>query len=331
MAREKQSALSRREQREAADRRQRLITTGVIGALAVVGGIIAVGLYVTQYQAPRAHVLTVEGRDYSTSDVARRGTYYALFEGGYQQGTAGLVSATVALLVDDEVYRRRAPALVGAVGDAEVEQDLRARYGLEDSADRKQFADSLQAELRNSGLSQQEYYDIIAARLLRARVAESLRETLSPIAEQVRLARIRLVGSGEAEEVRELALGGADFAELVLERTADSDNRENEGDLGWFMLELLDAEVAEAVTDLEAGAVTAVIPSGLFFDVYIVWEREPERELDEAQTAELTGRLLNDWREQERALVAITFDLSIGEEEWIVNRVVGDVSAVLDQ
>ena len=92
-----------------------------------------------------------------------------------------------------------------------------------------------------------------------------------------------------------------------------------------------DAEVAEAVTDLEAGAVTAVIPSGLFFDVYIVWEREPERELDEAQTAELTGRLLNDWREQERALVAITFDLSIGEEEWIVNRVVGDVSAVLDE
>jgi parvulin-like peptidyl-prolyl isomerase len=131
--------------------------------------------------------------------------------------------------------------------------------------------------------------------------------------------------------VRELALGGADFAELVVERTADNDNRANEGDLGWFTPELLDAEVAEAITGLEAGAVTAVVRSGLFFDVYIVRERDPERELDVAQIAVLSGRLLDEWNERERASIAFTLDLSVSEEEWIVDRVIGDVTAALGQ
>lgn len=329
MAGETQSAQSRRAQRAAEDRRQRLIVIGVIAALILVAGVIAVGLFVTQYQAPRAHVLTVGRADYTTSDVAGRATYYTLFEGGLQEGTAGLAAATVELLVDEAVYRQRAPAAVGAVGDAEVEEDLRARYGLGGTDDREQFASALQSDLRTSGLSQRQYYDIVAARLLRQRMADSFRETLALSAFQIHLSRVRLTSESEAEEVRELALGGADFAELVLEHSADNANRENEGDLGWFTLELLAPEVREAVAGLEAGDVTAIVRSGLFFDVYLSQEREPDRELDARQLAQLTGRLLDQWLEQERAAVTFAVDLSGGEEEWIIDRVVAGVGQVL--
>ena len=57
---------SRRERDRRAQRRERLIIAGLVGLLTVAGIVVLVGLYVTQYLPPRAHVLRV-GRERTTT------------------------------------------------------------------------------------------------------------------------------------------------------------------------------------------------------------------------------------------------------------------------
>ncbi len=331
MARIRQaSASERRARRAAEERRQRLILYGAIGGLTAVAVIIAVGLYITQYRVPRAHVLTIAGRDYDAAAVARRGSYHAIFEGGMRDlSITSIAERAVDLLVDEAVVRERAPATVGAVSEDDVENDLRERLGFADSDDRRQFAEALRNVLRASGLTRDEYYDLAAAAMLAGRLRDGFEEDIGAAAPQVRLSRIRLTDSAAAEEVRATALEGADFAELAAERTADTQHRDDGGDLGWFPLTLIDDEVVEAVSGLPAGEIAPIVDSGLFFDVYLVTEREDERELDELQVSLLVAQAFREWRDVERPAIDVVVDLSSGEEEWIADRVASEVNAAL--
>jgi parvulin-like peptidyl-prolyl isomerase len=324
------SASERRAARAAEERRQRLILYGAIGGLAAVAVIIAIGLYITQYRAPHAHVLTVAGRDYDAAAVARRGSYHAIFEGGIRDlSITSIAERAVDLLVDEAVVRERAPATVGAVSEDDVENDLRERLGFGDSDDRQQFAEALRNVLRASRLTRDEYYDLATAAMLADRLRDGFEEDIGAAAPQVRLSRIRLTDSAAAEEVRATALGGADFAELAAERTADTQHRDDGGDLGWFPLTLLNDEVVEAISGLQAGEIAPIVDSGLFFDVYLVAEREDERELDERQVGQLVAQMFSEWRDVERPAIAVAVDLSDGEERWIADRVAGTVNAAL--
>ena len=331
MARTSQtSASERRERRFAEERRQRQILYGAIGGLAIVAVIIAAGLYITQYRAPRAHVLTVAGRDYDAAAVARRGSYHAIFEGGIQDlSITSIAQRAVDLLVEEAVVRERAPAAVGAVTVEDVEDDLRERLGFADSDDRRQFAEALRNVLLAAGLTRDEYYDLATATMLAGRLRDGFEEDIGAAAPQVRLSRIRLTDSVAAKEVRVTALGGADFAELAAERTADTQHRDDGGDLGWLPLALLDDEVMAVISGLRAGEIAPIVDSGLFFDLYLVAEREDERELDEQQVSRLVAQMFSEWRDVERPAIAVAVDLSDSEEQWIADRVAGTVSAAL--
>ena len=320
-------AATRRAARAAEERRQRLILLGALGGLAAVAAVILAGLYVTQYRAPRAHVLTVGGRDYDAAAVARRANYYVLFEGGLGQvGVSGVAAKAVALLVDEQALREGAPATVGAVSDDDVEGALAERFGLEglgDADSRQQFAEALQTAIRSSGLSRDEYFDLTRVGLLRERLSDGFRDEMGAAAPQLRLERIRLAVADDAERVRALALEGDDFAALVAEHSTDTEHRDDGGDLGWLALELLDPRVREAVAELGPGDVAPVVASGLFFDLYRVSERDERRELEEEQIALLVDRRLGAWLESQRTAVAAERDLSRGEGGWITDRVCG--------
>ena len=326
MAGTQSAASGRRAERAAEERRARLIVIGGIAVLAVVAGIIAVGLYVTQYRAPRSHVLTVSGRDYDAAAVARRGTYYALFESGFRvSGFDGIAPRAAGLLIDEQVLRERAPATVGGLTEQELEQELAESFLLGAPEQREQFEAMLDSIVGNAGVSRAEYVDIFAAQVFTDRLGEGFREEIGDSALQLQLSRIRLTTREGAEEARALLLAGGDFAELASERSVDAESRATGGELGWFTIELLDEAAAAAVLELHAGELSAVVPSGLFFDVYLVVEREGERELDEAQIAELVGRRVNAWVAAERPAVSVSIDLSVGEQEWITERIVSRV------
>ena len=302
-----------------------------MGGLALVAAIILIGLYLTQYRPPRALVLTVSGRDYDAAAVARRGSYHALFEGGIADaGASTIAGRAVDLLIDEQVLRDRAPAVVGALSHEDVERELAERFGFADPDEREEFAEALRRGILASGLSRDEYLDLATAQLLRERLSDGFREEIGATAPQLRLSRIRVADPERAERVRELALeDGADFAALAREHTVDADHRDYGGDLGWLALDLLEAETAAAVAELQPGEIAPVVASGLFFDVYRVTGREQDGELEEDQAQRLVNRRLDAWLAVERRAVEVTFDLSSGEERWIADRVTGELSGAL--
>lgn len=111
---------------------ERGILLAVGGILAIAAVVVLAGLYITEYRPPRAHAVTIEGRDYNAEAVKRRGSYLVRYEPEASRAISSqdeLVDGTVDRLVRDEVLIRRAPDVVGEITDEDLDQQLRIQLG----------------------------------------------------------------------------------------------------------------------------------------------------------------------------------------------------------
>lgn len=135
-----QQAASRREPgqsggrrvRELETRREHWLLLGVVGVLALAAVIVAVGVYVSEYRPPRAHVLRVQDTDYDAGQVAGRAVFALRFEPGAADlaKPEQFVGQVLDRIERDHVLRERGPALVGAVTAGDIERELRTQLGL---------------------------------------------------------------------------------------------------------------------------------------------------------------------------------------------------------
>ena len=350
---------SRRERDQRARRNERFAIIAVAVVLSVATLVVLAGLYATQYRPPRAHVLSAGETDYRAAEVARR-TAYELRFGNISGGIGEAVPETLRVLEEQSIVLARAPALVGEATDEDVTQWLRAHLGFappEDvpaaSADEGdsdggdsgddgaaavgaleedpgeaagRYAILLADWLRVIDLPKDEYDLVVASGILRDRLLEELRAQIGETADQQRASRIRLADRGGAEDVRALLLEGADFAALAAERSAEAEYAAQGGDLGWLPLESLSEIARAALEGVEPGSISEVVETELFFDVYLVVEREDARPLDDAQIEALVQTRWDEWLLAQRAIVAVERDLSDAEEGWILDRVVNSLS-----
>ncbi|MYB42415.1 MAG: hypothetical protein F4X76_09580 [Chloroflexi bacterium] len=207
----------------------------------------------------------------------------------------------------------------GATGEGSLKEDP------EEEAAR--FAVALADWLRHVDLPKDEYDLVVAAGILSDRLRDHFRTEIGETADQVRVSRIRLADRGGAEDVRALLLEGADFAELAEERSAEAEYAALGGDLGWLPFGSLSAIAQAAIAGLGPGSISEVVDTGLFFDVYLVAEREAARPLDPAQIEALIESRWDEWLLAQRAMVSVERDLSDGEERWILDQLVGSLSS----
>jgi len=353
MARDRERR-GRAAERERAERQQRLIYIGAGAVLGIAGLLIAAGLFVTRYQPPRAHVVSVADRSYQARDVVDLGSYFFLDS---RTTIADSARETVAILIEDEALRLRGPDLVAAVTAADIDRQLNIDLGLvtDDSAgggqgggddgaaatasptaeptaeptvDAQEFADALTAFLRSSGLDRDEYEEIIEARLYRERLSDHFTDELGTSGPQVRLQRIRVSTQLAADTVIEDLEADADFSTLADEESvADEDG--DGGEIGWTLIDLQTADVQAAITGLEAGEWSAPITAGLFFEIYLVAETAEDRAYEDGVAASLASDRLDTWIEEAIASITVEDGLSADEETWINERVLADVTSRL--
>jgi parvulin-like peptidyl-prolyl isomerase len=77
-----------------------------------------------------------------------------------------------------------------------------------------------------------------------------------------------------AEEVRALAVQGADFPALAKEYSDDAESKEKGGNLGFFASAELTPNIAAAVRNLKPGEVSEVVPSDVGYHVFKLLSRE---------------------------------------------------------
>jgi hypothetical protein len=379
---------SRRDREASADRRQRLIYIAAAGTLVVVALIIVIGLFVTRFLPPRAHIVTVEERSYNASSVVHRGNYLVTFE-GQDSVLADVASVAVDVLVFEETVRRRGPALVGPITQAQVDAEMQRLLGFDplesaftpipggaddadddaddaaaddtengatgesdpeadpprtdlfplppeaprslSEAEQRDFANALAAVLSSTGLSIEEFELIAEARVVRGLLNRHFDAVIGLGGEQLRLSRIQLSDPTLAAELQERAAAGEPFEDLVLEANPDAappaeDEEAVAGDLGWFTLDLLPDDVAEALAGLEAGGVSEVVVRGQSFEVFKITEIDPDRAWEDAARQLLVRDQVDAWEELARTELVVEIDLSDDEEVWIIERVVSHVT-----
>ena len=98
---------SRRERDQRARRNERFAIIAVSVVLGVAALLVLVGLYVTQYRPPRAHVLSAAETDYQAAEVARR-TAYELRFGELSGGIGEAVPETLTVLEEQSIVLARA-------------------------------------------------------------------------------------------------------------------------------------------------------------------------------------------------------------------------------
>ena len=317
---------SRRERERRTRRNERLVIGSAAGVLGLAGLVVLIGLYITWYQPPRAHVLSVGDSDYNASAVERRALYELRYGDAGLSGFDSAVPETLDLIEDGEVVLARAPALVGDVPDAEVRADLFERLGLEEGAD-AEFPEALAGMLRDSRLSRAEIETIITANILVGRVRDTLVAEFGDVTPQALLSRIRIADEAAAGEIWQQASEGADFGPLALERGSGAGAADPPGDIGWYPLAALSPEAQAALEGLEPGSVSAIVRDGPLYDIYLVRERDEARAIDEDQRASLGALRFLDWIEAERDAVEVVVDLSPGEERWILERLIDDLAS----
>lgn len=341
------------------------------GVLIIVGAVLAIatvvvlsGLYVTQYRPPRAHALTVDGQDYNADAVKRRGSYMLRYEPQASRGVTQetLVDATVDRIVRDEVLLRRAPALVGDVTDADIDQGLRLQLGFAtptatpapspspgatpsatsspvatptevitpDAEQRKReeadFARAQQDLYQSVGVKKSEFLRILRARLLEDRLKARFAADVGKTAPQVKLQVIRLTDEALAQRLRDQAVQGADFVRLAAQNSVISTARQDGGDLGWKLVATLGDPIRTAVESLPQNGISAIVRNDRFFEIYKVTEATTSRDLDATQQATLVDEKLTTWFAEETPNVPVERDISDGEREWILDAIVEDVT-----
>ena len=339
---------------------EQTVLIAVAAVIAVAAAVVLTGLYITQYLPPRAHVLTVEDHEYNAAEVKRRGSFMLLFEGDFAQGVTqdNLIDRTIERIIRDEVLRRRAPALVGDVGESDIQQELRERLGFASptpgpaaspapgatgtptaaptvaatpDADQRQreerdFAEAQRDLYRSAGMGRDEYSAIVTAQLLERRLRDRFRAELGKTAPQVSLQQIRVADEPTAQRVRDQALQGSDFVRLAAQYSITPTAKQDGGELGVQLIELLEPQVREAVESLPQGGVSAIVRFDRFFDIYKVTEAKTDRELEPAQADALLKLKLDAWFEQETPNVKVERDVSEEEADWLLDGIVSDAS-----
>lgn len=192
------------------------------------------------------------------------------------------------------------------------------------------YLDALASVLSATGLSRDDFEAIAEARVMRQLLNRHFDEQLGTAGEQLRLSRLRVDSPALAAELRQRALDGEAFEDLVLEADeaagASATEDRPAGDLGWFPRDLIPDDIAEALEGVEVGGVSEVVDRGVSFELFFLSELEPERIWEDQARQLLVRDLVSEWEEAERELLSVEIDLSDGEEAWIIERVVSHVA-----
>jgi len=132
--------------------------------------------------------------------------------------------------------------------------------------------------------------DIFRIDILREKLLEQITEDLVPVQEEVWARHILVETEAEALEILSLLEEGGDFHELAADRSIDTSNSAQGGDLGWFDDDMMVPEFSEVAFSLEVGEISEPVETSFGFHIIqVLGKREsqipPQEFIQEKETA----------------------------------------------
>lgn len=195
------------------------------------------------------------------------------------------------------------------------------------TASRGTFDAAYKEELAQTGLSDQEFRDMVTAQLLIRKLRDKFAAEVPAEAESVHYQQILVRDNAAADEIVNLLNSGGDFAALARQRSLDTQSRELGGDVDWVARGVLDPATESVLFGAPVGAIQrAAGAQGVF--VFRVLEQSAAYPVEQSQAQAIASRLYQNWLETKRQAVEVQDDLGLsqgnaGKIEWVLKKVYG--------
>ncbi len=143
-------------------------------------------------------------------------------------------------------------------------------------------------------ISDEAFERIIRQSLLRQQLIELQGADVETTAEQVHARHILVSDEALAQEILDRLAEGDDFGGLATTYSEDAYTAQQAGEMGWFPRGVMVPEFEEAAFALEAGEISAIVPSDYGYHIIQVLEKGPH-ELDPYFLAQLQQQAFVDW------------------------------------
>ncbi|MFQ5879272.1 MAG: peptidylprolyl isomerase [Dehalococcoidia bacterium] len=296
------------------ERTRQALVLGLGGlAIAVIFGLTVLALYLSRQGLGGTTALEVGDTSFTTGYLLRR--LRLLVDEG-QPLDPFLVANMIA---QEETVRQQAGTLDVFITPEEVDEEIADQLGVS-LGDGEAFAAAYQQELERTGLSEEEFRQMVEARVLERKVRFSLTEQVPPTADQAFLRLILVPTQADAQTVLERLEAGEEFADLAQELSLDSISRDTRGELGWTARGLFGDDFDEAVFALDAGQRSGPITTDQGVYIVEVDEKASDRELTPEQRSALGDRAFADWLTERSASVGVFILLDQEKFNWVLQR-----------
>ncbi len=275
----------------------RIIIAAVVAIIVL--GIAAIPLYSTYIGPFKRTIITVDGLSINIDYFLR-----------ISKITGADPFTTLNDLSEQMIIKIEAPKYGIEVFPEDIDLELRTiARGNSEFISESEFKEWYRQRLNQTGLSDEEYRDVIGTSLLANQFHVYLAARVPTVAEQVHLFSLFVETQEDAAEARERWAAGEEFTGLVAELTLDEFSKENDGELGWFPRGVLDPQFDYEAFNLSTGNVSQPIPmfdpevdmnsgqepSILGWSLFWIKDRAETRELDEESLQSMKAQALENW------------------------------------
>lgn len=185
--------------------------------------------------------------------------------------------------------------------------------------------------LKSIGYNEADLKDLIRRQLLRQKVYDAITKDVQKVQEQVWARHILVANEADAKNVENALKAGGDFAALAKQYSTDTSNKDQGGDLGWFIKGAMVKEFEDAAFKLKVGEISAPVKTTYGYHIIQVLGHAT-LPLTESQLQTAQQKTYSDWlTAQKKALNVQTYDAAWTAAVPTDPALPADVQSVLQQ
>lgn len=275
-------------------RKRRIYTT--IGVLIIATVVLIVVLAFATNTTPEEEWVTMVG------DTRFYGPDYAdalyLCQLGFFTTSGNESEDTLVILETTEIIRQGAAEARIPVTDNEITEQIRFMFETENkSLTEFEFQEAYQQLLSSTGLSNEEFRDVVTTGILQVKMELYLREQIPNSTEHVYIEALLLNSSEDAPAIAERLNSGENFSSLAEDYQYQS--------LGWLPRGVINPEIEEVAFSLDSGEVSDLIyitDPNSELDIYYILKvsGKEERVMDESINQMLKENAFPGWLAMQR-------------------------------
>lgn len=279
----------------------------ILGAMAIGGFALFDKYYLTPHQLPGSTALKVGATDFSVREFTNRTKMFSA-------QLSGTTNAQIIIPAVDQQLQHEAIELqfageknVSATED-QIKAEIAKTIGIQVTD--PNFDTRFQEELKNTGLTEQQYRNMATASVLSTSLQQSFQAALPANADSIQYRQIVVADQATADKLKAEIEGGADFAALAAANSTDTATKSTGGDTGWTPRGYLSPTLENLLFSLDKNQVVTS-PGRSNVTIYQLVDKDPAHAIEDAKKSKLASNQFQQWLKDKLASVTVDDQMNL--------------------